>query len=204
MNPSYISMITPSRWFAGGKGLDTFRSEMLSDQRLEKIVDFIDNEMIFKGVGIAGGVNYFLWNNNYWGECEFTSVRGDTRSTMIRRLQEYDILVRNNAAVRLLRRLQADKTRKMDDVVYARNVFGISSGVRGLSEPDNEHNIKLYSSEKSNSMTSTYISVKDVAKEQGLINKYKVIMGKVVPRGGEVGIDPSIGYRAITTVIGCI
>lgn len=200
INPNYISMITPSRWFAGGKGLDSFRSEMLADQRLEKIIDFIDNEMIFKGVGIAGGVNYFLWNKDYWGECEFTSVRGNTRSTMKRDLQEYDILVRNNAAVRLLRRLQNDSSRKMDDVVFARNVFGISSGVRGVTERDAEHPIKLYSSEKSNSMTSTYISLKDVVKEKEIISKYKVIMGKVVPRGGEVGIDPSIGYRAITTV----
>lgn len=200
IEPHYISMITPSRWFAGGKGLDSFRGSMLSDDRLEKITDFIDNEMIFKGVGIAGGVNYFLWNRDYKGECEFTSVRGTSRTTMKRSLQEYDILVRNNAAVRLIRRLQQDTGKKMDDVVYARNVFGIASDVRGKNTPDSTHNIKLYSSEKSNSMMSTYISEDKVGKERELISKYKVIMGKVVPRGGEVGIDPSIGYRAITTV----
>lgn len=200
INPEYISMITPSRWFAGGKGLDEFRSNMLADKRIAKIVDFIDNEMIFKGVGIAGGVNYFLWDSNYYGDCEFTSVRGDTKTTMTRSLQEYDILVRNNAAVRLIRRLEQSPEKKMDKVVYARNVFGLASGVRGLSKPDSNHRIKLYSSEKSNCMTTTYISEDDVAKETDLINKYKVIMGKVVPRGGEVGIDPSIGYRAITTI----
>ena len=200
INPGYISMITPSRWFAGGKGLDDFRSSMLADRRIAKIVDYIDNEMLFKGVGIAGGVNYFLWDSSYSGDCEFTSVRGDTRTTMTRSLQEYDILVRNNAAVRLIRRLQLDPGTKMDTVVYARNVFGISSDIRGISSPDSNHTVKLYSSEKSNSMTATYISPNDVAKEQELIGKYKVIMGKVVPRGGEVGIDPSIGYRAITTV----
>ena len=200
LDPHYISMITPSRWFAGGKGLDDFRSSMLADRRIAKIIDYIDNEMLFKGVGIAGGVNYFLWDNQYSGDCEFTSVRGNTKTTMKRSLQEYDILVRNNAAVRLIRRLQQDSGRKMDDVVYARNVFGIASDVRGKSKRDENHTVKLYSSEKSNSMMATFISEKDVAKEQGLINKYKVIMGKVVPRGGEVGIDPSVGYRAITTV----
>lgn len=200
IEPHYISMITPSRWFAGGKGLDTFRSTMLSDTRLEKITDYIDNEMIFKGVGIAGGVNYFLWNREYSGDCEFTSVRGESKTTMKRSLQEYDILVRNNAAVRLIRRLEASSDKKMDDVVYARNVFGIDSGARGTRKPDSKNTIKLYSSEKSNSMMTTYIAKESVSKEQALIDKYKVIMGKVVPRGGEVGIDPSIGYRAITTV----
>lgn len=200
MNPNYISMITPSRWFSGGKGLDNFRSSMLKDDRIEKITDFIDNEMIFKGVGIAGGVNYFLWNRDYKGDCEFTSVRGNTRTTMKRSLQEYDILVRNNAAVRLIRRLEQDDGKKMDEVVYARNVFGISSDVRGKAEPDDVHTVKLYSSEKSNSMMTSYIKEDEVVKEKELIYKYKVIMGKVVPRGGEVGIDPSIGYRAITTV----
>lgn len=200
INPNYISMITPSRWFAGGKGLDDFRRSMLADERIVSIVDYIDNEMIFKGVGIAGGVNYFLWDREHSGNCEFTSVRGENRTTMTRSLREYDILVRNNAAVRLIRRLQNDKGKKMDEVVYPRNVFGISSDIRGQSTPDTVHSIKLYSSEKSNSMTVTYIAEKDVVKERSLISKYKVIMGKVVPRGGEVGIDPSIGYRAITTV----
>ncbi len=200
LNPNYISMVTPSRWFAGGKGLDEFRSSMLADRRIAKIIDYIDNEMLFKGVGIAGGVNYFLWDREYSGDCEFTSVRGNTKTTMKRSLQEYDILVRNNAAVRLIRRLQQDAGRKMDDVVYARNVFGIASDVRGQTKRDDTHTIKLYSSEKSNSMMTTFIREEDVAKEKGLINKFKVIMGKVVPRGGEVGIDPSVGYRAITTV----
>ena len=49
-------------------------------------------------------------------------------------------------------------------------------------------------------MTSTYIRMSDVIKEHSLIPKYKVIIGKVVPRGGEVGVDPSIGYRVISTI----
>lgn len=200
IGPRYISMVTPSRWFSGGKGLDEFRDRSLQDNRMRKIIDYVDNEMLFTGVAIAGGVNYFLWDTDYSGECEITSIRGDKRSTMSRRLNEYDILVRNNEAVQLIRRIQNDPSPKMDGVVYARNVFGISSDFRGKMSPDTEHKIKLYCSEKSNSMITTYVKESDVPKEKELISKYKVIMGKVVPRGGEVGIDPSIGYRAITTV----
>ena len=200
INPNYISMVTPSRWFSGGKGLDEFRDRSLQDNRMRKIIDYVDNEMLFTGVAIAGGVNYFLWDATYSGDCEITSIRGDKRSSMTRQLNEYDILVRNNESVQLIRRIQADATPKMDEIVYARNVFGIPSDFRGLSTPDATHTIKMYCSEKSNSMIATYVEEADVVKEKDLIHKYKVIMGKVVPRGGEVGIDPSIGYRAITTI----
>lgn len=200
LSPRYISMITPSRWFSGGKGLDDFRESMLQDSRIRRIVDYVDNEKLFTGVAIAGGVNYFLWDSSYSGECEITSVRGDSRTTLRRRLNEYDIFVRNNSAVNLIHRIEKSSDRKMDEIVYTRNVFGINSDIRGLEEPSGDKSIRLYCSYKSNSMMVTYISEKDVVKEKEIIDKYKVIIGKVVPRGGEVGIDPSIGYRAITTI----
>ena len=40
LNPRFLTMIIPSRWFAGGKGLDEFRNEMLHDDRLCVIHDF--------------------------------------------------------------------------------------------------------------------------------------------------------------------
>lgn len=88
----------------------------------------------------------------------------------------------------------------MNGIVFARNVFGIPSDFRGKNKPDEPHSIALFCSQKSNSMTSTYISEESVQKEHRLLNKYKVIIGKVVPRGGEVGVDPSVGYRVISTI----
>ena len=200
LSPSYISMITPSRWFAGGKGLDEFRTTMLKDNRLCKIVDYVDNEVLFANVAIVGGVNYFLWDKHHTGDCEVTSVRGDKVSTLTRSLSEYEIFIRNNEAVSLIKRIQNTQETKMNSIVYTRNVFGIPSDFRGIQRPSDTNNIALFSSQKSNSMTTTYISEADVMKEKNLINKYKVIIGKVVPRGGEVGVDPRIGYRVISTV----
>lgn len=200
LQPSYISMITPSRWFSGGKGLDAFRDTMLKDKSLSKVFDYVDNEMLFCGVLIVGGVNYFLWDKSYKGNCEFTSIRKNKTTTLSRNLSDYDILVRNNESVRLLQRISEHADRKMDEVVYTRNVFGISTDTKGCSKPDKTHSIKLFCSQNSNSTTVNYIKQSEITKQVELMPMYKVIIGRVVPRGGEVGVDPQKGYRAITTV----
>ncbi len=106
LNPAYVSMVTPSRWFSGGKGLDQFRSDMLADRSMRKIVDYTDNEMLFKNVSIVGGVNYFLWDRDYSGDCEITSIRGEKVTTMMRPLNEYDIFIRNNESIRLIKEIE--------------------------------------------------------------------------------------------------
>ena len=98
-------MITPSRWFAGGKGLDTFRAEMLKDRRLKCIVDFINAKECFPENSISGGVNYFLWDKEYNGDCEFTTVLNGKRETDKRNLNEFDVFVRYNKAVHLIRKV---------------------------------------------------------------------------------------------------
>lgn len=197
---NYISMITPSRWFAGGKGLDDFRSEMLNDKRIIKIIDYFDSNECFKGVDIAGGVNYFLWNKNHQGDCEFISVRGNIRDSMSRKLNDYDILIRNNASVALLQRICSVPEDKMDKVVGTRNTFGISTDEHGVKNKDSLHTLILACSQKGNQLDFSYIDPDKITKGKELINKYKVVIGRSVPRNGEVGVDPSIGYRAITTV----
>ena len=83
LEPRYLSMVTPSRWFAGGRGLDKYREEMLSDKRLRALVDYPKADEIFPGVLIGGGVSYFLWDSNYDGKCAVTIVRNGEESTVI-------------------------------------------------------------------------------------------------------------------------
>ena len=195
-----MTMIIPSRWFAGGKGLDEFRVRMLNDKHIKTIVDFANSADCFPGVNIAGGVNYFLWDREYSGPCEVTSVRGDSRVTMERNLNENDIFIRNNSSLAIMRRITSSMDKKMDTLVYSRNVFGIVSSEKGTKQPTSTNDYLLVHSELGNSITTDFISPTKVLKNHDVIKKYKVVIGKVVPRNGEVVVDPSVGYRAITTV----
>lgn len=106
IEPRYLIMVTPSRWFAGGRGLDDFRQEMLADKRLRCLVDYPDSRDVFPGVDIAGGISYFLWDSSWEGKCNVITMIGDvTRSSLSRHLNDYDILVRYNEAVSILERV---------------------------------------------------------------------------------------------------
>src|SRR5699024_10785688 len=98
LDPRYIVMITPSRWFAGGLGLDDYRTRMIADRRLRTLVDNPKLFDCFPGVEIKGGVSYFLWDREYNGDCEFsTRISGTIRSTMTRDLRAGDgVLMRDN------------------------------------------------------------------------------------------------------------
>lgn len=91
LNPRFLTMIIPARWFSGGKGLDDFRREMLNDKRIRKIVDYDNFREVFPGVDLAGGACYFLWNRDNPGTCEVINISGGKKDIMERPLDEYEI-----------------------------------------------------------------------------------------------------------------
>lgn len=115
MNPRYISMIVPSRWFAGGVGLENFRKRMLADKRLSHIVDYIDSNDCFPGVDINGGICYFLWDKQHNGLCHYTNIHNGKESTALRDLNEHSIFIRRNEAVSIIHKVLSHKERKLSD-----------------------------------------------------------------------------------------
>lgn len=108
LNPKYLTMIIPSRWFAGGRGLDEFREAMLNDERISKIVDYFDSNECFPGVDISGGVCYFLWEAAHKGNTEITSIQKGEKSAMSRPLLEKgsDSFIRFNEAISIVHKIQ--------------------------------------------------------------------------------------------------
>lgn len=130
LEPRYLTMIIPSRWFGGGKGLDDFRAEMLADKRIRRIVDFEDVNDVFPGIDLAGGVCYFLWDRDNKGLCEITNVHGNSESTSERKLDEFNTLIRHGAAVSIVRKVIERDEARMNKQVSGRKPFGLATTER--------------------------------------------------------------------------
>lgn len=129
LDPRYIVMITPFRWFTGGKGLDEFRDRMINDRRIRTLVDNPKIFDCFPGVKIRGGVSYFLWDRAHSGDCNFsTRVDGVTRSTMKRDLREgAGVLVRDNKALSVIRKVDAGPVKeRVEQTSSVTKPFGLT------------------------------------------------------------------------------
>ncbi len=134
LNPRYLSMIIPARWYSGGKGLDEFRNNMLKDKRIRRIVDFPEAIDCFPGVQIKGGVCYFLWEKDNPGDCAVsTSRKGEIVSEMERPLREKgcETFIRYNEAISILKKVQALKEKSIKNRISARKPFGFPTTYKG-------------------------------------------------------------------------
>ena len=115
LNPRLLTMIIPARWFAGGKGLDEFRESMLTDNRLRSIDDFLSASDVFPGVGLKGGVCYFLWDRDNPGPCRVTTHFKDWPVSRASRplLEEgADVFIRFNEGLSILKKVVAVESGK--------------------------------------------------------------------------------------------
>ncbi|MEE3447930.1 MAG: Eco57I restriction-modification methylase domain-containing protein, partial [Bacteroidales bacterium] len=131
LQPKYMSMIMPARWYAGGKGLDDFREDMLNDTKIKYIKDFINAKDCFPNTSIGGGICYFLRDLGFSGLCSFTNIVGNKVSTMDRNLSDYDVFIRYNEAVDIINKIKSKDVVSLSNIVLSRNPFGINSSTRG-------------------------------------------------------------------------
>jgi hypothetical protein len=182
LKPDYISMISPSRWFAGGKGLDNFRYRMLNDKHISILHDYLSAAKCFPGVEIKGGVSYFLINNNYEGPCKvYTHTNDDQVSTMVRYLLEdgCDVFIRYNAAIEIRNKVVLKNFVSFSTLVQARKPFGIPTNDKDCSEKQDEfNNIKFYAQK-----TIGYINKNRITKNIEWKDKWKVLVSEAIGSG---------------------
>jgi len=180
LEPRHAVMITPSRWFSGGKGLDDFRDRMLRDRRFVKLVDFPQLYDVFPGVKIRGGLSYWLWDRDHDGGCEVVTMIGNevVGSPAVRRLDAYDVLVRRNEAVRILDKVayyhvNGESELSLGEQVSARRPFGLTNQ-RGKIKPTGLTNpILVYG----NQYTS-YLERSVITNNVDWIDMWKVLLVK--------------------------
>lgn len=183
LKPRFISMITPSRWFTGGKGLDDFRNEMLKDNRLRIIHDFPEANDCFSGVQIKGGVSFFLWDRDHEGLCSVYSHKGDeTYGPVERPLLEpgCDSFIRYNEAINILRKVKLFNEGSMMNIVSPRMPFGLPNTYKGTKEKKHSNDLTIYVSGNDREVRGTcaFVPCSLVTQGTSLIDKHKVFIGK--------------------------
>lgn len=173
LNPRYISMIIPARWYSGGKGLDDFRETMLSDSKISHLVDYFDSEDCFPGIDLSGGVCYFLWDRDYKGKCEVKTIRNGKESIMERGLIEKgnNSFIRFNEAITILRKVQSKNEHSFSSIVSSRKPFGLTTTVKVEEESKQPNDVYIYAYPKNG-----YISRSSVLQNDNWINKWKVMI----------------------------
>ncbi len=189
LDSKYVSMIMPSRWYSGGKGLDDFRDSMLNDSHIQKIFDFFDSTVCFPSADISGGICYFLRDKNYSGECEVVSVKGESRNSMKRTLLEKDSqsFIRFNEAVSILRKIQKLNELSFSQNVSTRKPFGITTDTK-VSQTCEDYMLKIFAYPKNG-----FIKKELITKGIDILNKYKVCIAYAY---GERGNFP---YKVLAT-----
>ena len=169
LSPRFLTMIIPSRWFGGGKGLDEFRGQMLNDDRISKIVDFEDSSDVFPGVSVAGGICYFLWERDYKGPCEIVNFHGGVEAVTTRRLNEFSTFVRHSQAVPIIRKVLAKDEKRMMEQVSSYKPFGLRTYVT----PQKTGDIILYWQKGEGPYKR-----KDITVGVEMIDKWKVVLSR--------------------------
>ena len=148
LNPRLLTMIIPSRWFTGGKGLDEFRESMLTDTRIRSVDDYLSAADVFPGIGLKGGVCYFLWDRDNPGDCRVSTHFKDwPESVQTRRLREEgaDVFIRFNEGLSILKKVVSVETgqsntvgllasKSFEQLVSSRKPFGLTTTFKGRTE----------------------------------------------------------------------
>lgn len=188
LNPRFLTMIIPSRWFAGGKGLDEFRSEMLNDDRIRKVVDFENTSDVFPGVDVAGGICYFLWDRDSRGPCEVTNINQGNKMISVRPLNEFDIFIRQSVAVPIIRKViskEENEGRCLDKVISSRKPFGIPTNY-----PPRKEGIPCWFIQR---IGLKYAGKSDISDEMGFLNKWKLLIPPA-PIAGQTDFSKPIAF----------
>lgn len=204
LNPRFLTMIIPSRWFAGGKGLDEFRESMLTDNRLRSIDDYLTASDAFPGVGLKGGVCYFLWDRDNPGTCRVTTHFKDRPvSTVSRPLLEEggDVFIRFNEGLSILKKviafesgesqsLSLPDSKRFDRLVSSLRPFGLRTYFQG-NTTKSPGDVLVYQ----NGGTG-YTPRSSISTGVELIDNWKVYVGRAAPGTGNKDTYP---HRIIST-----
>lgn len=188
LEPRFLSMVIPSRWFGGGKGLSDFRSEMLGDTRIRKIVDYPAIRDLFPSIDLAGGACYFLWDRDNPGSCEVVNRTNNSETRDARSLDEFTTFIRDNRAVRIVRKVLArhgTNGARLSRRISQRKPFGM-----GTNYKPHKSGIPCWFIQR---IGLKYADPADVMDGHGLLNKWKLLV-PFAPIAGQTDFTKPVGF----------
>lgn len=185
LRPRFLTMVIPSRWFTGGKGLDEFRASMLSDRRMKKLVDYENFKDIFPGVDLAGGACYFLWDREYSGMCEVTNFSKTKPSSQMRYLDENEVFIRQNLAVEIVKKVQSQNRHFLSDRVSSRKPFGLPTNY-----VPRESGVPCWFIQR---IGLKFADKSDIDDSRGYLAKWKFLVPKA-PIAGQTDFTKPVGF----------
>lgn len=195
LNPRFLCMIIPSRWFSGGMGLDSFRDSMMNDSHITRFFDYANAKDCFPQNSISGGVCYFLRERDNEGLCRFTNINDNEKNTVNRSLNEFSVLVRYNKGVSIIHKVQKKNETPLDTIISPLMPYGLSTNIRGKEKQTSKDDLILHASDGVSFIKPTVIT-----KGFDTVNKYKILISKTsAEHAGEPGKDGK--FRVITSSI---
>lgn len=174
LDPTFMSFVVPARWYSGGKGLDSFRLEMLEDNQIAVLHDFFAAEDVFPGVDISGGVCYFLWDRNHKGSTIVVNhINGEVNIAQRElKIEGLDYFIRFNTAIDIYDKVRSKGEESFADSVSARKPFGLPTNEKISKQAfPNSVNIFAYPD-------NGFVSRDIISKNQDAVDKYKVLISK--------------------------
>ena len=204
LRANYISMITPSRWMTKiGQGIkDEWVDEMIACNHFVKIHDYLDASDCFPGVEIKGGVNYFLYSNEYDGACSFIIHNKGVVTEKNEHLgaSGSGIIIRDTVASEIVSKIAEVEGDYLENYLHnfssyvsPKHYFDrdelLSSNWRGyVKERDAEHPIKFYLNRQLEACGYGWIREKDIPKCKETLPLHKIY----IPKAGGSGNDPIV------------
>lgn len=183
MGARYVSFIIPARWYAGGKGLDGFRDQMINDRSLKHLVDYPKLFECFPGVEIKGGVCYFLRDSSWDGDCSVTTILdGEEVSSVTRDLRlGGDVLIRSNEAMSILDKVRSAGEPTLNTVVSKQRPFGMRTFFDDYQDTPTDDMYKLY-----RRGGIGYVKPHHITQNSSWISKWKVLTPRAADGHGRI------------------
>jgi len=177
LNPRYLTMIIPARWYAGGRGLNSFRERMLTDSHLREIHDFKNTADCFPGIRVGGGICYFLWDKEYNSSdvLVHSHEKGIIVNSKSRPKLEpnLNIFIRDSIVATIIQKVAKLSEKRMSSIVFSQKPYGFRTNFLDFKK---EGEVKLYTKKVKSGFA--YISLDEVTKNQESVNDWKIVTSR--------------------------